>query len=202
MLFDNNTNKSGVKILGGSLQCITHYGSSRNYFIANGSEFGSKISRPQGYNTLTTLTAPLQTSGNIASNTLFDHSLVGDLWGIGQISSLPSIGTSLSIDGNVLANMYVLPSMSVDGVGSIRATGNISSTVDIIAKPSAFDIAQEIWNAQTTGYTSTGTMGKALNDAGAAGNPWSADLSTNNSSGTFGWLIQKLLTVTKFLALK
>ena len=202
MLFGNNTTRGGVKILGGSLQCITHYGSSRNYFIANGSMFGSTTSRPQGYNNLTTLTAPIQTSGNIASNTTFEHSLIGDLWGIGSVSSTPSIGTTLSIDGNVLANLYALPSMSVDGEGSIRATGNISSTVDIIAKPSAFDIAQEIWNAQTTGYTSTGTMGKALNDAGAAGNPWSADLSTNNSSGTFGWLIQKLLTVTKFLALK
>lgn len=202
MLFGNNTNYSGVKILGGSLQCRSHYGSSRNYFIANGAAFGSKTSRPQGYNTLTTLTGPLQNSGNIASNTLFDHTAIGDLWGIGQVSATPIIETTLSIDGNVLANMYVLPDISVDGVGSIRATGNISSTVDIIAKPSAFDIAQEIWNAQTTGYTSTGTMGKALNDAGAAGNPWSADLSTNNSSGTFGWLIQKLLTATKFLALK
>jgi hypothetical protein len=35
-----------------------------------------------------------------------------------------------------------------------------------------------------------------------ADNPWSALLSSNNSSGTFGERVQKLLTVAKFLGLK
>jgi hypothetical protein len=47
-----------------------------------------------------------------------------------------------------------------------------------------------------------GTMGEKLNDAGSAGNPWAAELTSNNTEGTFGWLAQKLLTVGKFLGLK
>ena len=147
MLFGNNGNLSGVKVLGGTLQCLNHYGSSRNYFLSNGTSFGVKTSRPRGYNTLQSLTAPIQTSGNIASNSYLDISSISDLVATGNMSAPVTIETTMTIDGNVLANIYVLPSILVEGTGSIRATGNISSTVDIIAKPSAFDIAQEIWNA-------------------------------------------------------
>ena len=37
---------------------------------------------------------------------------------------------------------------------------------------------------------------------GSAGNPWSALTADNNDAGTFGSLVQKLLTVAKFLGLK
>jgi hypothetical protein len=45
-------------------------------------------------------------------------------------------------------------------------------------------------------------MGEKVNDAGAAGNPWSALLVDNNTAGTFGSFVQKLLTVAKFLGFK
>jgi hypothetical protein len=37
---------------------------------------------------------------------------------------------------------------------------------------------------------------------GGGSNPWSATLSANNVPNTFGWYVQKLLTVAKFLGLK
>jgi hypothetical protein len=48
----------------------------------------------------------------------------------------------------------------------------MSATLDAGARPSAFDIAQEVWQAQATSYNAAGTMGEKLNDAGSAGNPW------------------------------
>lgn len=192
-----------MKILGASRQNIAHRGSTRNYFISNGAAFGSKVSRPQGYNDVSkAITAPLQTSGNVAGSLSLDSYIVGDLGGIGNMSSTADIETTMTIVGNVLGNIYIDSAFSLDITSSLRATGNMTVSVDVIAKPSAFDIAQEVWNAQTSGYVTTGTMGKSLNDAGAAGNPWSANLSTNNTTGTFGWLVQKLLSVSKFLALK
>jgi hypothetical protein len=58
----------------------------------------------------------------------------------------------------------------------------------------------DIW-----GDTDTYPVGSKADDlanAGAAGNPWSAPLASNKVVGTFGWLVQKLLTVVKFLGLK
>ena len=63
-------------------------------------------------------------------------------------------------------------------------------------------LASAVWDTVLADHQEIGSTGKALNDAGSAGNPWSADLASNNTSGTFGYLVQKLLTVAKFLGLK
>lgn len=65
------------------------------------------------------------------------------------------------------------------------------------------DMASLIWNEPTVDHATAGTTGKALIDAGAAGNPWSATVAGNTDAGTFGELVgKKMLTVAKFLGLK
>lgn len=62
---------------------------------------------------------------------------------------------------------------------------------------------RSVWDEVVADHLTVGTTGKALNDAGAAGNPWSATVSGNTDPGTFGELVgNKLLTVAKFLGLK
>jgi len=63
-------------------------------------------------------------------------------------------------------------------------------------------LAAAVWDKALADHQTAGSTGKALGDAGGAGNPWSADTSTNNTAGTFGALVQKLLTVAKFLGLR
>jgi len=64
-------------------------------------------------------------------------------------------------------------------------------------------VAQAVWDEATTGHQTATTTGKALTDAGAAGNPWSTPVTGNTAAGTFGELVgKKLLTVAKFLGLK
>lgn len=46
------------------------------------------------------------------------------------------------------------------------------ATMDAGARPSAYDIAQEIWQARASQYNSTGTMGNKVNESGSSGNPW------------------------------
>jgi hypothetical protein len=65
------------------------------------------------------------------------------------------------------------------------------------------NLASAIWDAVVANHLTAGTTGKALSDAGAAGNPWSATVTGNTDAGTFGELIGvKMLTVAKFLGLK
>jgi hypothetical protein len=57
-----------------------------------------------------------------------------------------------------------------------------SATLDPGARPSAFDIAQEIWQSQASGYMSPGTMGEKLNAAGTAGDPWTKIIEAGYSA--------------------
>ncbi len=60
-----------------------------------------------------------------------------------------------------------------------------------------------IWDQPIADHLTAGTTGKALSDAGSAGNPWSTPVTGNTTAGTFGELVgTKLLTVAKFLGLK
>lgn len=65
-------------------------------------------------------------------------------------------------------------------------------SVSIGAQPSAFDIAQAIWQASSTQYNASGSMGEKLNNASSAGNPWSASPETNNGTGTMGKVINDI----------
>lgn len=82
----------------------------------------------------------------------------------------------------------------LNGVISIGASGYLSN--DDVER-----LAEAVWNAIIAEYATAGTTGKALADAGGAGNPWASDLSTNNDPGTFGERVQKLLTKTQFQSL-
>jgi hypothetical protein len=63
--------------------------------------------------------------------------------------------------------------------------------------------AKRVWDTLLANHLTAGTTGKALNDAGAAGNPWGTSVSGNTDPGTFGELVgKKLLTIAKFLGLK
>lgn len=50
-------------------------------------------------------------------------------------------------------------------------------------------LAAAPWDLATTGHTTSGTFGAAMNAAGAAGDPWSTSLPGAYSSGSAGYLI-------------
>lgn len=82
-------------------------------------------------------------------------------------------------------------------------TGELSSDIATVsAEVTPETVAAAVWEALTSQFTTAGTMGKALQDASSAGNPWASLLVDNNDSGSFGERIQKLLTTGKFLGLK
>ena len=105
-----------------------------------------------------------------------------------QIGSLTNIQSSINASANLTAITTVLVNISCDigGPSPLSPEG----------------LAAAVWDTVLADYQNVGSTGKALNDAGSAGNPWSADLASNNTVGTFGYLVQKLITVAKFLGLK
>lgn len=165
MLLNNGTLFSARLISGTN---VTNLLSS--YTICNAKAFGQTTSIPQGYpNPQVALVPTLKTSGQIGSRQQVDVSLTANLFGIGNVSSAPSFDVDLTGSANVLLNGYSTLNVDIDLTSSIRATGNLSSNIDWVARPSAFDIAQEIWNSAATSYNIAGTMGRKLNDAAAGG---------------------------------
>lgn len=64
-------------------------------------------------------------------------------------------------------------------------------------------IPTPIWNRDIVYHLDDGSTGRALSDAGSAGNPWSTPVEGNTQPGTFGEFVnKKLLTVGKWLGLR
>ncbi len=99
---------------------------------------------------------------------------------------------SVTAEGTIVLS----PSSSLTAIANMEAEGGGPTPL------SPEGLAQAVWEAQIALYSSPGTTGEALNNAGSAGNPWDSLTSANNDPGTFGELVQKLLTVAKFLGLK
>lgn len=94
-------------------------------------------------------------------------------------------------------------SMTISGAASVlTALGFMEAEAGGPTELSPEGLANAVWDTVIADHLTAGTTGKALSDAGGAGNPWSALLASNNDPDTFGERVQKLLTVAKFLGLK
>lgn len=159
--------------------------------------------------------ADLTGYGEIASATAdLIVSAVAALIGDGVISSanlLATLNAVAALTGDttaaadIVAKAWAVSGLTGTGAAALEpyATGELSGDIaTIAAEVTPETVAAAVWEALTSQFNTAGTMGKALQDASAAGNPWAAELVSNNDSGTFGERIQKLLTTGKFLGLK
>lgn len=128
-------------------------------------------------------------------------------------SSINSIGVGLSAGYVVLDSTTVLSGIIyVSGNGKVvDENGNVlplgetiwNTNVTLINETdNAKATANAVWEELTADHNTVGTTGKALIDAGSAGNPWSSDLETNNTDGTFGWAINKVLSLVELIFYK
>ncbi len=139
---------------------------------------------------------------------------VGQVW-----ATTHNHNTTVSVGGVTLArviqiiNGYTITfengSYAVNLIGANSNIGDVINlnTVSVRASNSAglteLNLAASVWDELVANHLTVGSTGKALNDAGAAGNPWSTSIVGNTGAGTFGELVgKKLLTVAKFLGLK
>ena len=210
----NTLKPAGGNIIGRFLQTNALKQSLKENFNA----FGQFVSVPQGYQNAKIAAIPtLKTSYNlrcvlIGNGTLLNTAVRVPMVMAATVSGEGTLIPDAELGLNMRASLQGLGSLS----GDARTILSMSAKIDAGARPSAFDIAQEVWQGKKEIYNSPGTMGNAVNAAGTAGDPWSTDLSTY-PPGTAGYIVYsldpqtlanailtdpRLLTVAKFLGLK
>jgi hypothetical protein len=104
----------------------------------------------------------------------------------------PILGAIAGIIGSLSGTISTSASME-------NSAGFMSADITPYTELSPENLASALLNSLLSQYNDPGTVGEALNNVGASGNPWASDLSANNSSGTFGERIQKLLTLAQYV---
>jgi hypothetical protein len=130
---------------------------------------GGITSIPQGYtDPRKALRMTVKVGGNISARFRADLDSTADLKSIGSMEGHLDGETFFAANGNVGLNGYALFEGEFDMSGNPSAIGAMSANMDLIARPSANDIAQEVWNAQASAFQTTGTLGKSLSSAESA----------------------------------
>ena len=76
---------------------------------------------------------------------------------------------------------------ATDSLEAIRDRGDAAWTGS--GGLTAQDVANAVWNEPTSNHQTAGTTGKALTDAQAAGDPWTASLPGSYGAGTAGYIL-------------
>ena len=88
----------------------------------------------------------------------------------------------------------------LSGVGTLSANlkGLASLAADIYVNQSEATVQElvaGVWNALAADYNDSGTMGEKLNAAGTAGDPWTTDLSSYNTTNTAGKIVKQIKSI-------
>jgi hypothetical protein len=100
----------------------------------------------------------------------------------GVLASVATISGSTTITFTPTALLGALAGLSATGTITLTPTatsyavGYLSGTSTNETEFSAAALAAAVWSALAASYNEAGTMGEKMNDAGAAGDPWSTSL--------------------------
>ena len=135
----------------------------------NAAMFGQITSIPQGYNDpLRAIRMTMKVGGNISARFMPEATATAVLTAIGNMDATVTGEFDMIGNANVALNGYASFDAEADLVAGISAIGSMSANMDLIARPSANDIAQEVWSIQSGAFLAPGTTGKKLSDAKAA----------------------------------
>lgn len=125
-----------------------------------------------------------------------------------NVAAVASLAAAITASGTIAANISALVPMAAALIGlasnssNLTGVGRLEADLTPFTELSPESLAAALLNAALASYNEAGSVGEALNNVGASGNPWASDTSSNTSAGTFGELVQKLLTKGQFLGLK
>lgn len=91
-----------------------------------------------------------------------------------------------------------LPAALVSGRidASVGAMAANTVTASALATDAVNEIVDAVWDEATSGHSTAGTTGKALTDAGSAGDPWGTSVPGAYSAGTAGYILGTNLDAT------
>ncbi len=136
------------------------------------------------------MAANVVTASAIAADAITDAKVAADV----TIASVT--GAVGSVTGNVGGN--VTGSVGSVATGGIVAASFAAGAIDAaaLAADASAEIADAVWDEALAGHATAGSAGKALSDAGTAGDPWSTALPGAYGSGTAGKIIGDNLNAT------
>ncbi len=89
-------------------------------------------------------------------------------------------------------------SLAITAGGAVTVGTNNDKTgyTLTVTPPTSADIADAVWDEALSGHTAAGSAGKALADAGSAGDPWSTAVPGAYSAGSAGYILGTNLDAT------
>ncbi len=145
--------------------------------------------------------ADLAGAGEVTSSMSLITSLLADLAGSGSISGSLSLTLGLAANlagsGDMAGALKLLVPLAASLTGAGAITGNLKGNADMVANifvnsgtATVNELVAGVWSALAADYNESGTMGQKLNGAGSAGDPWTTDLSSYNTSNTAGKILK------------
>lgn len=128
-------------------------------------------------------------------------SVQGNVTGsVGSVTAGVTVTTNNDKTGYSLTQSFPtnFASMSITVGGAVTVgTNNDKTGYSLtVTPPTSADIADAVWDEALAGHTTAGTTGKALSDAGAAGDPWSTAVPGAYGTGTAGYILGTNLDAT------
>lgn len=163
----------------------------RTLFNNNTKAFGKYVSIPSGYQSAVIAWIPSRTisynlSALISGDSSLSSSLLNTITLEAAIQGLGTVVSNSEVGQNLLSTL--IGNGTVSSILQLICT--LQALIDAGARPSAFDIAQEVWQAKQANYTDPTSLGYIL----ANQNPAAlADLIMNDP---------RFLSVAVFLGLK
>lgn len=102
----------------------------------------------------------------------------------GNALSLYAAGKSINAPNDISVSDGDLTLAAIASAVWANATRTLTSFGSLIA-----DTVDAVWDELTSGHTTAGTTGKALTDAGSAGDPWGTALPGAYGAGTAGKIV-------------
>lgn len=161
----NNTPQMGVRAIGGTSvgQYWPAVKSPQNVGLYWLRGFNNQdVSLPNGINRETALQMPINTGGRVEATLKGLTTLTGDVYGVGAMSATLIGEGDISPGANTAAMGYATFPGETTLTGDLTAKGKMSATLDAGARPSAFDIAQEIVGTSADGSVTIGQAFKLL----------------------------------------
>lgn len=86
--------------------------------------------------------------------------------------------------------------ITVGGAVTVGTNNDKTGYSLTVTPPTSADIADAVWDEALSGHTTAGSAGKALSDAGAAGDPWGTSVPGAYGAGTAGYILGTNLDAT------
>jgi hypothetical protein len=99
-----------------------------------------------------------------------------------------TLASTINITAGTITTVTTLTNLPAITANWLTAAG--------LAADAATEIAAAIWDLVTSGHTTSGTFGAAMNAAGSAGDPWGTTLPGSYASGTAGYILGTNLNAT------